>query len=63
MRPWIWIKAAGSASTGNCVQARDTENGVQLRDSKDPTGPVLTFTPTEWDVFVAGVKAGEFDRK
>lgn len=31
-----------------------------LRDSKDPEGPVLAFTPGEWDAFLAGVRNGEF---
>ena len=60
MLPWIWTKANASASTGNCVEARRTESGVQLRDSKDPNGPILTFTFPEWDAFVDGVQAGEF---
>jgi hypothetical protein len=24
-------------------------------------GPVLKFTPSEWEAFVGGVKLGEFD--
>ncbi|MEV6859714.1 DUF397 domain-containing protein [Streptosporangium subroseum] len=32
-----------------------------LRDSKNPQGPKLFFTRIEWDVFIAGVKLGEFD--
>lgn len=34
---------------------------VAVRDSKDPAGPVLTFTPAEWTAFIAGAKDGEFD--
>jgi Domain of unknown function (DUF397) len=34
---------------------------VAVRDSKDRTGPVLTFTPAEWETFTAGVKSGELD--
>lgn len=26
------------------------------------TGPVLRFTPAEWDAFLGGAKLGEFDR-
>ncbi|SDM96595.1 DUF397 domain-containing protein [Allokutzneria albata] len=33
-----------------------------LRHGGDPHGPVLVFTPGEWDAFVAGAKDGEFDR-
>ncbi|MFB9907992.1 DUF397 domain-containing protein [Allokutzneria oryzae] len=33
-----------------------------LRHGDDPHGPVLVFTPGEWDAFVAGAKDGEFDK-
>ncbi len=36
-------------------------HAIALRDSKNPTGPTLVFTPGEWDAFVHGVKGGEFD--
>lgn len=29
---------------------------VGVRDSKDPTGPALTFAPATWAAFVSGVK-------
>ena len=32
-----------------------------MRDSKRPDGPVLAFTPAEWEAFVLGVRDGEFD--
>lgn len=57
-----WQKATFSLE-GNCVEVRGDEGVVQVRDSKDNgTGPELSFTPSEWDAFIAGVKAGEFDR-
>jgi hypothetical protein len=34
---------------------------VCLRDSKHRDGPVLRFTTDEWEAFLAGAKAGEFD--
>jgi Domain of unknown function (DUF397) len=34
---------------------------ITMRDSKDPDGPVLTFTPDEWKAFTLGVQDGEFD--
>jgi hypothetical protein len=34
---------------------------ITMRDGSKPDGPVLTFTPAEWDAFVAGVRDGEFD--
>jgi hypothetical protein len=34
---------------------------LAMRDSKDPDGPVLMYTPAEWHAFLDGVKKGEFD--
>ena len=45
---------------GTCVEVA-LESTIRLRQSKDPQGAVLQFTPAEWDAFVKGVKAGEFD--
>jgi hypothetical protein len=58
-----WKKSIYSFSNGNCTEVRETEDGhVQVRDSKNPDGPVLTFTPVGWDTFLRGVRLGEFDR-
>lgn len=47
---------------GACVEvATDHDGHVVVRDSKNPGGPVLVFTGDEWDGFLAGAKAGEFD--
>ena len=32
-----------------------------MRDSKNPDGPKLYFTPAEWEAFRLGVLDGEFD--
>ena len=54
-------KSTFSASGGaNCVEVAFGPQDVHVRDSKDPDGPKLTFTPAEWSAFVAGVNAGEF---
>ncbi|WP_327048120.1 DUF397 domain-containing protein [Microbispora sp. NBC_01189] len=34
---------------------------IAVRDSKDPEGPALLFTPAEWAAFLDGVRAGEFE--
>lgn len=54
-----WRKSSKSGD-GDCVEVADVPEGVAVRDSKDPTGAVLVFPPSEWAAFVAGVKAGEF---
>jgi hypothetical protein len=46
----------------NCVEVADIAGGRVVRDSKNPTGPVLAFTEGEWTAFVAGVRDGEFNR-
>lgn len=50
-------------SKGGCVEVAELPDGdVVLRDSKCPEWPVLRFDRAEWAAFVAGVRAGEFDR-
>jgi hypothetical protein len=47
---------------GACVEvAFPASGGAVVRDSKDPQGPVLTFTTREWTAFLGGVHAGEFE--
>jgi Domain of unknown function (DUF397) len=58
-----WFKSILSLSNGNCVEVASLpDGGVGVRDSKDAAGPVLRFTPAEWEAFLGGAKAGEFDR-
>lgn len=58
--PQAWIKSTHSGS-GDCVQWRIDQHEVRLRDSKNPEGPELSFTTSEWSAFLAGVKQGEAD--
>lgn len=55
-----WKKSSRSG-TGCCVEVCSTETGhIQVRDSKHPAGPLLTFSRNEWEAFIAGAKDGEF---
>jgi Domain of unknown function (DUF397) len=55
-----WVKSSHSGD-GACVAVRRDGSSIQVRDTKDPGGPVLTFTRREWTAFLAGVNDGEFD--
>jgi len=44
-----------------CRIASVRQDEVLVRNSRDPEGPILSFTKAEWDAFGAGMKAGEFD--
>jgi hypothetical protein len=53
-----WRKSTLSSSNGgNCVEvARNLPGVVAVRDSKDPDGPALAFTPADWEAFTTGLK-------
>ncbi|WP_067894383.1 DUF397 domain-containing protein [Nocardia vaccinii] len=58
-----WFKSTRSGGGQDCVEAAFLDSGlVGMRDSKNPTGPALIFTPSEWDAFTAGIQGGEFDQ-
>lgn len=48
---------------GNCVEAGvDPQRRlVTIRNSKDPAHTAIWFTEAEWNAFLHGAKAGEFD--
>lgn len=49
---------------GGCVAVAALDNGsIAVRHAVASDSLVLSFTPAEWDAFVAGVKDGEFDRE
>ena len=64
-----WRKSSYSSGNGGaCVEVavvpgskEGSDYVITMRDSKDPDGPVLTFTPAEWKAFTLGVQDGEFD--
>lgn len=57
------FKISRHCANGGCVAVAALPSGeIAVRDDKVKDGPCLVFTAHEWDTFVAGVKAGEFDR-
>jgi hypothetical protein len=58
----VWHKSTRSGSySENCVEVAFVGGAIIVRDSRNPDGPQLVFTPKEWDAFVDGAKDGEFD--
>ena len=58
-----WFKSSRSQAGKECVEAAFLDDGlVGVRDSKNPTGPALIFTPHEWDAFTTEIQSGQFDQ-
>jgi hypothetical protein len=68
VRP-TWRKSSYSdANGGQCVEVAvltdDTATyRVGIRDSKNPTGPILTVTPAGWTDFVTALRTGQLPRQ
>ncbi|GLY68690.1 DUF397 domain-containing protein [Amycolatopsis taiwanensis] len=58
-----WAKSfASEPNGGNCVEVNISGDGlVGVRDTKLSASPVFVFDAGEWEAFLAGVKAGQFD--
>jgi hypothetical protein len=56
-----WIKAQASNHNGACVEVAASTDKIAIRDSKDPGGPILVYTATEFRAFLDGARNGEFD--
>lgn len=57
----MFHKASGGAGNGACVEVADCHCGVLVRDSKDPDGPVLSFSTDAWRGFLTDIASGEYD--
>ena len=62
----LWRKSSFSGSGGNgggCVEVAALPGGaVAVRDTKDRARTAHRYPAAEWITFLAGVRAGEFDR-
>lgn len=56
-----WRKSVKTQNSGACVEVARVDGVIGVRDSKNPGGPVLEFTPVEFEAFLDGAAKGEFD--
>jgi hypothetical protein len=56
-----WHKSMASGQGGsNCVEVAIVDESVLVRNSRDPLGPVLSFSRQEWAAFLQDVTNREF---
>jgi hypothetical protein len=57
-----WRKSSFSGQNGvSCVELACLDTATAVRDSKNPTGPVLSFGQAELASFFGAIKAGRLD--
>ncbi|MEU6332772.1 DUF397 domain-containing protein [Streptomyces sp. NPDC047049] len=64
METLTWVKSSYSGEQGQCVEVADARaaRGVMaIRDSKDPQGPILAFSPAAFTEFITDASAGAYD--
>ncbi|MFC8515320.1 DUF397 domain-containing protein [Streptomyces sp. NPDC057257] len=57
-----WLRSSYSTGANNCVETALPHSGpwaglLAVRDSKDPAGPALLFSPESWAGFTAAFKS------
>ena len=65
----VWRTSSSSSGNGGASveiafvpgSKEGSDRVIAMRDSNRPDGPVLIFTPAEWEAFTLGVLDGEFD--
>lgn len=52
-----WRKSSRSIAQTNCIEVAISAGSIGIRDSRNPTGTVLTFSPpTQWTNFIHQIK-------
>lgn len=62
LQPLCWRKAHRSIANGDCVEIASAQGLIAVRDSKDPSGPIMRYDTSVWQSFLSGARSGKFDR-
>jgi hypothetical protein len=57
----MWQTTPDPDGTPGRIGVAFVDDLIGMRDMAEEGGPVLVFTPAEWDAFLGGVQDGEFD--
>ncbi len=53
-----WHKSTASQGSGECIEVATRRASILVRDSRDPSGAVLTFGRRQWGAFLGRVRSG-----
>lgn len=53
----MWRKSKASGGGGECVEIASEGQSLFVRDSRDPSGAVLAFSPGQWFAFVRRIRS------
>ncbi|MFJ1735083.1 DUF397 domain-containing protein [Streptomyces sp. NPDC088254] len=54
---YTWHKSTHSdGEGGDCVEVATCPTTIHIRDSKNPSGPVLDLSPATWAAFTSALK-------
>ncbi len=56
-----WHVSTFSGANGSCVEVRQADDGVDVRDTKNRSGGTIHPDRSAWAEFIDGVRDGEFD--
>ena len=54
-------RVARDCDAGTCIGVAPHRGMIVIGDTKNPDGPVLSYSHDEWVAFVKGIGQGDFD--